>query len=124
MGSVADTGTTVLLSSHLLADLERVCDFLVVLDSARVRLTGTVEDVLAGHRLLVGPRHGGEPIGGVASVIRASHTDRQSTLLVATDGPVTDPAWKQLDVDLEELILAYLAGRSVTTSHEAWGVPA
>jgi ABC-type multidrug transport system ATPase subunit len=124
MGSVADTGTTVLLSSHLLADLERTCDFLIVLDAARVRLTGTVDDVLANHRLLVGPRHSGEPIGGVATVIRASHTDRQSTLLVATDGPVTDPVWKQVDVDLEELILAYLADREIAASHEAWGVPA
>jgi ABC-2 type transport system ATP-binding protein len=124
MGSVADTGTTVLLSSHLLADLERTCDFVVVLDSARVRLTGTVEEVLAGHRLLVGPRHDGRPIDGVAAVVRASHTDRQSTLLVATDGPVTDPAWTAHEVDLEDLILAYLAEHEVAASHEAWGVPA
>ena len=92
MGSVADSGTTVLLSSHLLADLERVCDYLIVLQAARVQLAGPVDDLVAAHRQLVGPRHGGGPIDGVAAVVRASHTDRQSTLLVRTDGPVTDPA--------------------------------
>ncbi|MEA2732159.1 MAG: type transport system ATP-binding protein, partial [Acetobacteraceae bacterium] len=80
MGSVADAGTTVLLSSHLLADLERVCDFLIVLHAAQVQLVGTVEGLVAEHRQLVGPRHGDDPIAGVAAVVRASHTDRQSTL--------------------------------------------
>src|SRR4051812_19128544 len=82
MGSVADAGTTVLLSSHLLADLERVCDYLIVLNQARVRLVGAVDALVAEHCQLVGPRHDGPPIAGVADVIRASHTDRQSTLLV------------------------------------------
>ena len=67
MGSVADTGTTVLLSSHLLADLERVCDYLIVLNSAQVQLVGTVDELVAEHCTLVGPRHDGEPIPGVAS---------------------------------------------------------
>src|SRR5204862_259066 len=82
MGSVAEAGTTVLLSSHLLADLERVCDYLIVLNAAQVQLVGTVEDLVAGHRWLTGARHGGEAIAGVTTVVRASHTDRQSTLLV------------------------------------------
>jgi ABC-2 type transport system ATP-binding protein len=122
MGSVAESGTTVLLSSHLLADLERVCDYLVVLHAARVRLTGAVDDVAASHRQLVGPRHGGQPIAGVAEVLRASHTDRQSTLLVRTDGPITDPMWTVHEVTLEDLILAYLADGQTETSHAAWGV--
>ena len=92
MGSVADAGTTVLLSSHLLADLERICDYLIVLHASQVRLVGPVEDLVDGHRQLVGPRHDGDPIPGVAAIVRASHTDRQSTLLVRTDGPITDPA--------------------------------
>jgi ABC-2 type transport system ATP-binding protein len=123
MGSVAETGTTVLLSSHLLADLERVCDYLVVLHAARVRLVGTVEDLVAGHRQLVGPREH-EPVAGVAAVVRASHTDRQSTLLVRTDGPVTGPAWTVHEVTLEDLILAYLADGDTQASHAAWEVPA
>ena len=125
MGSVAETGTTVLLSSHLLADLERVCDYLIVLHAAQVRLIGGVDELVTEHRQLVGPRHDGErPIPGVATTVRASHTDRQSTLLVRTNGPITDPAWTAHEVTLEDLILAYLAQGDPRPSHEAWGVPA
>ena len=61
IGSVADTGTTVLLSSHLLADLERVCDYLIVLHAGAVQLAGDVDDLVAEHRQLVGPRDAGRP---------------------------------------------------------------
>jgi ABC-2 type transport system ATP-binding protein len=122
MRSVAETGTTVLLSSHLLADLERVCDYLIVLHASRVQLVGTVDDIVAGHRRIVGPRRDGEHIAGVASVVLASHTDRQSTLLVRTDGDITDPDFSVHEVGLEDLILAYLADGTATTSHVAWGV--
>jgi ABC-type multidrug transport system ATPase subunit len=125
MGSVAETGTSVLLSSHLLGDLERVCDYLIVLHAARVQLVGTVEDLVAQHRLLIGARHDGGPIAGVAAVVRASHTDRQSTLLVRTDGTVDDPLWTVREVTLEDLILAYLAdGGEAEATHSAWGVAA
>ncbi|MBM0225342.1 MULTISPECIES: ABC transporter ATP-binding protein [Micromonospora] len=124
MGSVAESETTVLLSSHLLADLERVCDYLIVLNAAQVQLAGAVDDLVASHRQLVGPRHDGGPIGGVNGVVRASHTDRQSTLLVRTDGPVTDPAWTVRDVGLEDVVLAYLADGATQTRHSEWGVPA
>ncbi|MBE1485325.1 ABC transporter ATP-binding protein [Plantactinospora soyae] len=124
MGSVAETGTTVLLSSHILADLERSCDFLVVLQAGTVHLSGMVDDIVAGHRQLVGPRHHGEPIDGVGAVVRARHTDRQSTLLVRTDGSVRDPSWTVHELTLEDLILAYLADHDAQANHEAWGVPA
>ncbi|MDH6462145.1 ABC-2 type transport system ATP-binding protein [Micromonospora sp. A200] len=124
MGSVAESETTVLLSSHLLADLERVCDYLIVLNAAQVQLADSVDDLVAAHRQLVGPRYDDGPIGGVAEVVRASHTDRQSTLLVRTDGPVTDPAWTVREVGLEDVVLAYLADGAAQTSHSEWGVPA
>jgi ABC-2 type transport system ATP-binding protein len=124
MGSVADSGTTVLLSSHILADLERSCDFLVVLRTGRVRLSGAVDDLVASHRQLVGPRHLGGPIDGVASVVQARHTDRQSTLLVRTDGPVADRSWTVHELTLEDLILAYLADQDARAGHQAWGVAA
>ena len=124
IGSVAETGTTVLLSSHLLADLERICDFLIVLNDGAVQLAGEVDVLVADHRQLIGPRDPGEHIQGVATVVRASNTDRQSTLLVRTDGPVTDPAWTVHDVSLEDLILGYLAQTRPQGSHTAWGVTA
>jgi ABC-2 type transport system ATP-binding protein len=124
MGSVAEYGTTVLLSSHILADLERVCDYLIVLHAAQVRLVGGVDDLVAEHRQLIGPRHDPGPIRGVAEVVRASHTDRQSTLVVRTDGSPVDPVWTVHDVSLEDVILAYLADRDVAANHAAWEVAA
>lgn len=124
MGSVADSETTVLLSSHLLADLERVCDYLMVLHAARVQLVGAVDDLVAGHRQLVGPRNGGRSPSGVEAVVRESHTDRQSTLLVRTGGAIDDPSWSVREVGLEDIILAYLADGDTTSRHTEWGVPA
>jgi ABC-2 type transport system ATP-binding protein len=113
MGAVAEEGTTVLLSSHLLGDLERVCDYLIVLQTGQVQVLGVIEELLAAHKVLIGPQRVASGIAGVASVVRESHTDKQSTLLVRTTGPIHDPAWKVLDVGLEDLILAYLADASV-----------
>ncbi|MGH8877285.1 MAG: ABC transporter ATP-binding protein [Stackebrandtia sp.] len=124
MGSVADTGTTVVLSSHLLADVERVCDYLITLNESEVLLSGAVDELLAEHRQLVGPRHDGGPIPGVAKVLRARHTDRQSTLLVRTDGAIDETVWTVHDVSLEDVILDYLAQREVSSTHADWGVPA
>ena len=124
MGAVAESETTVLLSSHLLADLERTCDHLVVLQASRVRLTGAVDELLDAHRTLVGPRAGSESIAGVADVVRASHTERQSTLLVRRgDGPI-DPLWTEHEVTLEDVVLAHLADADARVSAAAWEVPA
>jgi ABC-2 type transport system ATP-binding protein len=117
MGVVSDGGTTVILSSHLVADLERVCDYLIVLQKAHVQLAGPVDDLLDSHRTLVGPRTDSEAVRGVAQVVSASHTDRQSTLFVRTqDGPLDDPAWIQHEVTLEDLVLAYLHAAGSGTS--------
>jgi len=126
MGAVgaSEGETTVLLSSHLLADLERACDYLIVLQSAHVQLVGAVDELLAEHRTLIGPRIDTEEIPGVAAVIRASRTDRQSTLLVRTGAPITDPVWTQHEVTLEDLVLAYLASAGTSAARTDWEVAA
>ncbi len=108
MEAVADTGMTVVLSSHIVADLERVCDHLVILATARVQLAGPIEDIVASHRLLTGPRTDATAVARMHAVIRESHTERQTTLLVRANGHVYDCCWQQHEVDLEEIILAYL----------------
>jgi ABC-2 type transport system ATP-binding protein len=109
MEAVAGQRLSVLLSSHLVADLERVCDYLVVLVASRVRVAGEVSDLLASHRRLSGPRRdpGAWPAG--LDVITQSHTDKQSNLLVRTDRPVLDPAWAVKPVSLEDVVLAYMS---------------
>jgi ABC-2 type transport system ATP-binding protein len=108
MAVVVDHNVTVVLSSHLVADLERVCDHLVVLVASRVALTGHVDDLLASHRRLIGPRRDLSTLPAGQEVIEASHTDRQSTLIVRTDEPIHDPAWTVEELGLEDLVLAYM----------------
>jgi ABC-2 type transport system ATP-binding protein len=108
MEAVEQDGLTVLLSSHLLADLERVCDFLIVVNSSRVRVAGTIEQLLDSHRLLIGPRGAVHP-ACVRAIVAATDTTRQSTLLARVDGAASDPAWQSRSVALEDLVLAYMA---------------
>jgi ABC-2 type transport system ATP-binding protein len=108
MEAVAESGMTVVLSSHIVADLERVCDHLVILSTARVQLAGPIEEIVAGHRVLTGPRADPADVARVHQVIRERHTERQTTLLVRANGHVYDSCWVLHEVDLEEIVLAYL----------------
>lgn len=108
MEAVAEHGLSVVMSSHLIADLERVCDHLVVLVGGQVRVTGEVEELLATHRRLTGPRRDVDTLPADQHVVSVRHTDRQTTVLVRTGAPVLDPAWDVGELDLEDLILAYL----------------
>ena len=74
MEAVGEGGLTVVLSSHIVADLERVCDHLVILSQARTVLAGPIEEIVASHRLLTGPRSDPETVARVHQVIRESHT--------------------------------------------------
>jgi ABC-2 type transport system ATP-binding protein len=105
---VSETQLTVVLSSHIVADLERVCDHLVILSHARTLLAASIDEVLATHRLLTGPRADAADVARVHDVIRETHTERQTALLVRANGHVYDARWELHDVDLEEIVLAYL----------------
>jgi ABC-2 type transport system ATP-binding protein len=108
METVAEHGASVVLSSHLIADLERVCDYLVVLVSSTVRVAGEVSDLLASHHRLSGPRRDPGRLPPGQQVIQEGHTDRQTMLLVRTSEPILDPAWTVRPVSLEDLVLAYM----------------
>ena len=117
MEAVAEDAFSVILSSHLIADLERVCDYLIVLAGSRVQVAGPIDGLLASHHRLTGPQHGRVKLPSGQELITERHTDVQSTLLVRHDGPVLDPAWNVSDVSLEDLVLAYI-------SRDAHGAPA
>jgi len=109
METVAEQRVSVVLSSHLISDLERVCDYLIVLVGSRVRIAGPVDDLLSTHHLLTGPRRDPDRLPADQEVISASHTDMQSTLLVRTADRILDPAWTVSEVSLEDLVLAYMS---------------
>lgn len=123
MDGVAETSATVVIASHMIADIERVCDHIVLLTGGGVRLEGNAEELLDSHRILVGPRRPLGTIRGVREVVRERHSGRQLTLLVVTDGPIVDPSWTVDRVDLEELLLAYMAPERLPSPQPPERVP-
>jgi len=105
----------VVLSSHLVSDLERACDFLIVLIDSRVRVSGEVETLLAEHHRLTGPRRDAARLPANQQVVSESHTDVQSTFVVRTREPIHDPVWTVSKLSLEDLVLAYLT--KTATNH-------
>ena len=86
MDGVAETDATVVIASHVIADIERVCDYIVLLSDGRVRLEGNVESLLESHCLLTGAKRPLGKIRNVTQIVRERHSGRQSTLLVRNDG--------------------------------------
>jgi ABC-2 type transport system ATP-binding protein len=117
MEAVVEHGLSVVLSSHLVSDLDRACDYLIALVDSRVQLSGDIETLLANHHRLTGPRRDPATLPANQHVISASHTDRQSTLLIRTEAPILDPAWTVSQLTLEDLILAYLTRPAADRSH-------
>jgi ABC-type multidrug transport system ATPase subunit len=109
MDAVAESGLTVLLSSHIIGDLERVCDYLVILSASHVQLASDLQEIAKEHKRLIGPRQDEAAIASIHTVIEARHTDRQTTLLVRTNGPLFGSSWEVQDVSMEDIVLAYLS---------------
>jgi len=119
MEDVAVHGVSVILSSHLVADLERVCDYLIILVASHVQLAGEVSALLGSHHRISGPRRERTGLPANQKVIEESHTDRQSTYLVRTDDPILDPTWSVKSVTLDDLVLAYMSqARETERTHQ------
>ena len=110
MTAIADDGLSVVLSSHVLAELERVADYLVLMSGGRVQVAGDVDDLLAHHRVLTGPTAEGGDFIRRLNVVHAGRGEALAHLLVRNNG-TTDalpPGWETHPVSLEELTLAYM----------------
>jgi ABC-2 type transport system ATP-binding protein len=105
---VAAGGLTVVLSSHLIADMERVTDHLILLAASRVQLCGDIDELLAEHQVLIGPRKATTAIEKTRTVVQAVRTPRQTTLLVRGTAPIIDPDWEAAKVGLEEMVIGYM----------------
>ncbi|MFI6103872.1 ABC transporter ATP-binding protein [Streptomyces sp. NPDC051310] len=104
MADAAERGTTVVMSSHILGELEGACDYLFLLDGGRIRLGGGIDDILGAHTLVTGPVADLSP----HTVIEARTTGRQLTALIRREGPVETPSWRTMEPTLEELLLGHL----------------
>jgi ABC-2 type transport system ATP-binding protein len=107
LDSVAEKGTTVLLSSHIVSELEPICDYMIILSKSRVQVSAPTDYLLANHHLLVGP-HESHTFDSV-NVISSKIAGRQATLLVQGDPGGLGPEWQVISPDLQDIVLAYLA---------------
>jgi ABC-2 type transport system ATP-binding protein len=122
LDATVETGLTVLLSSHIIGDLERVCDYLIILSASQVQLVGDIQEIGQTHKRLIGPRQQVDALAHVHTIIEQSQTERQTTVLVRANGPVFDPSWEVQGVSLEDIVLAYLgrpAGEHLASSSSA-----
>ena len=110
MTAMADDGVSVLLSSHALAELERVADYLVLMSGGQLQVAGEVDELLACHRVLTGPAAEADRFAGQLRVVQTRRAGAQAHLLVKMSGPddPVPPGWEAHPVSLEELVLAYL----------------
>ena len=119
LDAVTESGLTVLLSSHIIGDLERVCDYLVILSASHVQLAGDIQEIAKTHKRLIGPRQDEAAVASVHTVIETSHTERQTTLLVRAHGPLFAPSWEVQEVSMEDIVLAYLSQQA----GDRWPMP-
>jgi ABC-2 type transport system ATP-binding protein len=120
MEAVAEGGLTVLLSSHIVTELERVCDHLVILSQGGVQLSGAIDDIRRDHRVLIGPRADASSVARHHDVIEQTGLGRQATLVVRRAGDAHHDGWESSEMTLEEIVLAYLAqGSTVVPEIEA-----
>ena len=110
MIDLAERDVTVVLSSHSLSDLTRACDWLVLLESGRIRLANSMDNLLAGHQLLTGPVELADKLTGRHTVVSLHRGDRQAILLIEGDDPAVrlDPRWDVRQPTVEDLVFAYM----------------
>jgi ABC-2 type transport system ATP-binding protein len=113
MEDFAESGRTVLFSSHLIADLERTCDYLVLLSSARVQLCGDVDELRASHLMLSGPRDHAVAVANAHTVVQVEYAERQVSMLVRAHGPIHDPTFTVRSATLEEIVLGYMSAPDI-----------
>jgi ABC-2 type transport system ATP-binding protein len=106
--SVVDDNSTVLLSSHAIADLVTVCDFVIILSASRVHVADDLDYVLASHRLLVASSEEAPQLPSGVVVISATNSERETKLLVRLEQPVSAPSWRVVEPTLDEIVIAYL----------------
>ncbi len=114
--AATESDGTVLLSSHIIGDLERVCDYLIILAASRIQLAGDIDEIAASHRALVGPAAEAERVTATLDVIGETPAGRVSTFIVRGTSVPVPPGWESREATLEEIVVAYLERSSFGAS--------
>jgi ABC-2 type transport system ATP-binding protein len=108
MNEVAVRGSSVILSTHSLADVSSVCDYVVVLSNSRVVLANDIDFVLESHRILSSDRRLSSPLPYGAIVLEERHSARETSVLARIELPIMDSRWLIESPTLDEIVMAYL----------------
>jgi ABC-2 type transport system ATP-binding protein len=107
MGVVAEEGPSVILSSNVLADVERVCEHVVILVDGRVRISGDADELVRSHVLVSGPRRADDAVDD-GEVIEVRHAERQTTRLLRGHAAPSEDGTEVRPATLEEIVVGYL----------------
>jgi ABC-2 type transport system ATP-binding protein len=108
MDAVREHHLSVLLSSHIVADLERVCDYLIILSASRVQVAADIGEILRTHATLTVPRAEVDMVAAAHTVLEAEPSGQWTRLLVRLGDAAIEPEWQQDAASLEAIVLAYL----------------
>jgi ABC-2 type transport system ATP-binding protein len=115
MSAVAEEGLSVIFSSHVVSELERVADYLILMSHGRVQMMGMIDDLLAKHVVLSGPTDEAERVAELFTVVQSQHAGRQTQFVARIDAPLEFPnGWVAESISLDELVLAYLRAPSAS----------
>ena len=109
-----EEGVSVVFSSHAIAELEPVADYLILLKNGQVSVAEDIDTFAKRHRILNGPTHLIDSLPRDLKVLDVRSAGRHSQVLVQFDSAVQlmTPEWESDDAQLEELILSYLTHES------------
>jgi ABC-2 type transport system ATP-binding protein len=106
MTCVAEDSLSVVFSSHIIAELEQIASYLVVLSAGRIQVAATVDSLLDTHVALTGPADEVDDLYNQVEIVTAQRAGRQALVLARTGA--APPGWAGRPVTMEELVLGYL----------------
>jgi len=113
MEAAASQGLTVVVSSHIVAELERFCDYLVLLSEGQIQLAGDIEELLSRHTVLYGDPTQVDRMEGLPGVVGVVGGRRQAMVVVQSPPAIADPGWEMHEISLEELVISYMENPGV-----------
>lgn len=114
METRTEEDVTIFISSHIITDLEPICDYLVILSSSKILLANDSERLLSTHKRLIVPEQDAALLQEHV-VLQRSQTGRQLSVLLQLRSPLLkQPSWQEVKMTLEDLVLAYLEQRPLT----------